>query len=193
MFLFINKAWGYGDENPDHYFLALNYRISELQGAVALAQLEKLDGVVQNRIKTANLMSERLQDIPGILPPEVEPQAVHSYWKYVVRVDSDIVAGGAVGFGAQLCARGIACAPCYIQKPAFACEIFQKQRTFGKSGFPFTLARPEAIDYRKEFFPGTFAGLETIVVLPWNELYTEEHVDYLAHELTAAALKCTQD
>ena len=26
MFLFINKAWGYGDAKPDHYFLALNYR-----------------------------------------------------------------------------------------------------------------------------------------------------------------------
>src|SRR5207248_1350396 len=26
--LFINKAWGYGDANPDHYFLALNYRMS---------------------------------------------------------------------------------------------------------------------------------------------------------------------
>jgi dTDP-4-amino-4,6-dideoxygalactose transaminase len=34
MFLFINKAWGYGDPKPDHYFLALNYRMSELQGAV---------------------------------------------------------------------------------------------------------------------------------------------------------------
>ena len=41
--LFINKAWGYGDANPDHYFLALNYRMTELQGAVALAQLGKLE------------------------------------------------------------------------------------------------------------------------------------------------------
>ena len=32
--LFVNKAWGYGDPNPDHYFLALNYRLTELQGAV---------------------------------------------------------------------------------------------------------------------------------------------------------------
>jgi len=31
MFLYINKAWGYGDANADHYFMALNYRISELQ------------------------------------------------------------------------------------------------------------------------------------------------------------------
>ena len=41
MYLFINKAWGYGDPKPDHYFLALNYRMTELQGAVALAQLRQ--------------------------------------------------------------------------------------------------------------------------------------------------------
>jgi dTDP-4-amino-4,6-dideoxygalactose transaminase len=37
--LFTDKAWGYGDPNPDHYFLAPNYRMTELVGAVALAQL----------------------------------------------------------------------------------------------------------------------------------------------------------
>ena len=42
MRLFIDKAWGYGDERPDHTFAALNGRMSELQGAVALAQLGKL-------------------------------------------------------------------------------------------------------------------------------------------------------
>ena len=29
--LYVNKAWGYGDPTPDHYFLALNYRMTELQ------------------------------------------------------------------------------------------------------------------------------------------------------------------
>jgi dTDP-4-amino-4,6-dideoxygalactose transaminase len=33
MRLFSDKAWGYGDSDPDHYFLALNYRMTELQGA----------------------------------------------------------------------------------------------------------------------------------------------------------------
>ena len=37
--LFVNKAWPYGEVGPDHEFLALNYRMSELQGAVAVAQL----------------------------------------------------------------------------------------------------------------------------------------------------------
>ena len=46
MYLSINKAWGYGDPRPDHYFIALNYRMSEVTGAVAGAQLKKLPTVV---------------------------------------------------------------------------------------------------------------------------------------------------
>src|SRR6476620_11297833 len=52
-FLFINKAWGYGDPQPDHYFLALNYRMTELAGAVAVAQLNKLADSVERRVELA--------------------------------------------------------------------------------------------------------------------------------------------
>jgi dTDP-4-amino-4,6-dideoxygalactose transaminase len=65
VFLFINKAWGYGDPQPDHYFLALNYRMSELQSAAALAQLDKLDGSVNSRIAAARRMDEKLAGIKG--------------------------------------------------------------------------------------------------------------------------------
>ena len=37
MFLFINKAWGYGRPTAGSLFLALNYRMTELHGAVAVA------------------------------------------------------------------------------------------------------------------------------------------------------------
>jgi len=99
-------------------------------------------------------------------------------------VDSQVVADGAVGLAKALKSeKGIFSAPRYIQKPAFQCEIFREQRTFGKSRFPFTLARPEAVDYNPEQFPGTFAGLESVLVLPWNENYTEEHVNYIAQAI----------
>ncbi len=65
MFLFINKAWGYGDPKPDHYFLALNYRMSELQGAVAVAQLPKLERVVDRRIAAADRLTAQLAGHPG--------------------------------------------------------------------------------------------------------------------------------
>jgi dTDP-4-amino-4,6-dideoxygalactose transaminase len=83
--------------------------------------------------------------------------------------------------------QGIASAPRYIQKPAFMCEIFQKQRTFGDSHFPFNLARPETVDYNRVKFPGTFEALQSVLVLPWNERYTEEHVDYIADAVRDAA------
>jgi perosamine synthetase len=180
MFLFVNKAWGYGDAHPDHYFLALNYRLSELQGAVAAAQIEKLEAVVQSRIAAANNLTRQIRDLPGITTPKIGSGNVHVYWKYALMVDSARFHGGMTGLARFLAERGISSAPRYIQKPAFQCAIFQEQRTFGKSRFPFTHARPEAVHYDPELFPGTFQGLERVLVLPWNERYTDEHVNYIA-------------
>lgn len=183
MFLFINKGWGYGDTHPDHYFLALNYRMSELQGAVAVAQLPKLEGVVQRRIAAAHTLTGLLRDAPGVEPPFVYPGNVHTYWKYPVRVDAKIVPGGAIGLGKSLKAKEISCAPRYIQKPAFMCEVLQKKNTLGTSQFPFSLARAEAADYNPARFPQTFLALQNLLVLPWNENYTEEHLQYIANSI----------
>lgn len=186
IFLFINKAWGYGDTQPDHYFLALNYRMSELQGAVALAQLEKLDAVVKSRISAARALTKKLDGPVGVETPRVNSKNLHTYWKYCLRVDGRVIPDGAPGLARLLAEKGIASAPRYIQKPAFMCEVFQKQRTFGESRYPFTLARPEAVDYARSRFPGTFEALEGVLVLPWNERYTEEHVDYIAQSIHQA-------
>lgn len=187
MFLFINKAWGYGDANPDHYFLALNYRISELQAAVAVAQLEKLDWVCESRTKMADKLTEKLQGIRGIETPKVTPNSVHVYWKYCLSVDDSVIKDGAVGMAKLLKGKNIFSAPRYIQKPAFMCEVFQKQRTFGNSNFPFNLARPEAVDYSREKFEGTYKALHNVLVLPWNEMYTDEHIDYIADAVREVA------
>jgi perosamine synthetase len=186
VFLLINKAFGYGDPNPDHYFLALNYRMSELQGAVAVAQLDKLSYSVARRREAAENLTNLLSGLPGINTPCVGSNNVHSYWKYCLSVDGKTVAGGAVALAGMLKEKGIFSAPRYIQKPAFMCEVFQRQRTFGSSRYPFTLARPEAVDYRPELFPGTFAGLDAILVLPWNERYTDGHVEYIAGSIRQA-------
>jgi dTDP-4-amino-4,6-dideoxygalactose transaminase len=183
MFLFINKAWGYGDANPDHYFLALNARLSELQGAVALAQLAKLDDNVACRVARARQLSALLSGVPGISLPDVPDGDVHVYWKYCLGVDANLIRGGALALGKSLQQHGVACVPRYIQKPAFECAVIRDRQTFGTSGFPFTLARPAAVDYRRERFRGTFEGLERILVLPLNERYEPAHIDYVARRI----------
>ncbi len=180
VYLFVNKAWGYGDPKPDHYFLALNGRMSELQGAVAVAQLKKLDGVVESRCTAASKLTAALGEMPGVETPWIDSRAMHTFWKYCLYIDSDMIEGGAPGFAAKLKDRGIASAPRYIQKPAFACEVFREQRTFGSSRWPFTLARPEAVDYDRSRFPGTYEALDRVLVLPWSERYTTDHLDYIA-------------
>ncbi len=187
MYLFINKAWGYGDANPDHYFLALNYRLSELQGAVAYAQLQKLDRNVAVRRERAAELTERLRLVPGIGTPIVPAPGVHTYWKYAIRIDAKVYPGGPPAFAKLLRDSNVTSAPRYIQKPSFMCEVFQKRRTFGKSEFPFSIARPEAVDYRIERFPGTIEGLAHVLVLPINERYTQEHVRYVADAIASTA------
>ena len=193
MFLFINKAWGYGDPQPDHYFIALNYRLSELQGAVAVAQLAKLPAVVEKRTAAARTLTGRLQGLPGVETPWVEPGNEHTYWKYCLRVDRRKLPGGVTELAKFLKGHGIASAPRYIQKPAFQCEVFQKQRTFGNSRWPFALARPEAVDYDRARFPGTFEALEGVLVLPWNERYTDEHLEYLAESIHEGVARLTEE
>jgi dTDP-4-amino-4,6-dideoxygalactose transaminase len=191
MYLYINKAWGYGDPQPDHYFLALNYRMSELQGAVALAQLPKLEGVVEQRVRMADRLTAHLGDLPGIEVPWSAFGADHVFWKYCVMVDDRIVKGGAPELAKVLKTYDIASIPRYIQKPAFMCEVIRDQRTLGDSRWPFTLARAEAVDYDRSGYPGTFRALDRILVLPWNERYTEEHVDYLAESFRTAVASLT--
>ncbi len=184
--LFVNKAWPYGEENPDHEFLALNSRMTELQGAVANGQLDKLEAGVAQRVEMARLLTDDLVGLPGITAPVVRADDLMTFWKYPLLVDPAVVPGGPQALAAELRVGGIASAPRYIQKPAFACRVFTEQRTFGDSRWPFTLARPDAVDYRSERFPGTYSFLDNVLVLPWNERYETHHVELLGERIRTA-------
>jgi len=189
LYLCINKAWGYGDQNPDHYFIALNYRMTELQAALAVEQLKKLDRSVEQRQRMAKLLDGKIADIEGIESYKPATNATMTYWKYCLRVDDTKIEDGSVGLAKALKVYDVASAPRYVVKPAFMCRVFTEQNTFGDSHFPFNLARPEAVDYSPEKFPGTFKGLHDVLVLPINERYEEKHIEFLASSIREAVEK----
>jgi dTDP-4-amino-4,6-dideoxygalactose transaminase len=182
----VNKSWPYGEPNPDHRSIALNYRLTELQGAVALGQLSKLPAGVARRRAVAARLDEALAGVPGLTLAPARDDHEHAYWRYVVHIDPEVVPGGPVAVAAELRPFGIAAAPRYISKPAFRCGVFADRNTMGDSHWPFSLARPDALDYSAERFPGTFAFLDSVLVLALNERYTAKHTEYVARGLRTA-------
>ena len=83
----------------------------------------------------------------------------------------DVIPGGPPTLAAELRVGGIASAPRYIQKPAFACRVFTEQRTFGPEPLALHARAARGGGLCAERFPGTFAFLDRVLVLPWNERY----------------------
>lgn len=74
-----------------HDEISDNYRFTNLQAAVGLAQLERLDEFVQLKRKMGKYYTERLKDIKGIaLPVEQTEYANNIYWVFGIVLSDDI-------------------------------------------------------------------------------------------------------
>ncbi len=72
-----------------HRELGFNFRMTNIQAAIGLAQLERADELVEMRRRNARLYNERLREVRGIgLPPEKE-WAKNVYWMYSITVEDD--------------------------------------------------------------------------------------------------------
>jgi perosamine synthetase len=82
----------------------LNYRISDILCAVGIPQMQRLDELLADRTRVAAGYSERLADLPVLLPRADEGD-VHGWQAYVLQVDDrDRVLAGlrAQGIEAQI-------------------------------------------------------------------------------------------
>lgn len=70
-----------------HKFVGFNYRMTNLQAAVGLAQVEQMDKFVENRRRNALEYNCRLHGIPGITTPPQAPWAKNVYWMYGLLVN----------------------------------------------------------------------------------------------------------
>lgn len=72
-----------------HVAIGFNYRMSELQAAVALAQLERIEELVGNRIEVAKIFDEAIS-CTDLLKKQFEPAGVlNSYWSYSLVLNTD--------------------------------------------------------------------------------------------------------
>jgi perosamine synthetase len=71
-----------------HEDLGYNFRLTNLQAAIGLAQLERIEELIQRKRWMATAYTERLCDLDGIQLPVQEPWARNVYWMYGIVLNS---------------------------------------------------------------------------------------------------------
>ena len=184
--LFSDKGWDYqymGDR--DHAFLAPNYRMTELQAAVGLAQLEKVRSVVERRIELGQRLTDQITSATGITTIPLENDREVSWWNYIFHItghDPD-------EFCRVVRAEGVSVSPHYIKDPIFLRgDFLTKGQTYGNSKFPFNSPYvSKAYHYGPDLVPNAVKGLSTVSVIGIHEHMSDGDIDDIATAINKVA------
>ena len=117
-----------------HEELGWNFRFTNLQAAVGLAQLEKLDEHIKRKRRMGQLYFELLRDIPGLqLPLPKTDYAENIYWVYGI-VLKDQVPFDAEEAMHRLKEKGIGTRPFFW--PMHEQPVFKKMELFNGEQYP---------------------------------------------------------
>jgi perosamine synthetase len=148
-------------------FAAPQTNMTELQAAVARAQLCKLEGCVARRQRAADELNGLLIDVQGLTLPIAAPGCTHAYARYVIQVDPVLIYGGAEALAADLAHAGI---PSYTLPAKLACDWDIAAMRCG----------------RAHDVPNARRAAQNLLLLPWNEFYDPPQIQFLANELIQA-------
>ena len=70
-----------------HAHIGYNYRMTNLQAALGVAQMERIEQVLVRKRRHARLYNSLLKEVPGITLPLEAPWARHVYWLYTILIE----------------------------------------------------------------------------------------------------------
>jgi dTDP-4-amino-4,6-dideoxygalactose transaminase len=132
--------------------LGHNFRMNEIEAAIANVQLKKLDSIVHERQSQAMALTQRLSHLPGLRTPKVDRGNSHVYYMYAMQIDPDL---GIDKFTlvAKLAEFGIPNISTSYRN-LHLLPLFQKKIAYGKEGYPWTSSRARKnISYLKGICP----------------------------------------
>ncbi len=166
-----------GVRNPE--FLAPNYRMSEPQAAVSTAQMERLPMIAQNRQRIGTRLNERLGDLPGFHPPQVDPEDYCTFWFYLFRIDPHSFRCSRDELVSALKAEGVKAKASYTKVPVYRWPVFQNHAFFG-GRWPLKEMGLTGMDYREVCCPVAEDILKTSIRVSVHEGMDDSFVDQLA-------------
>ncbi|HUW60849.1 MAG TPA: DegT/DnrJ/EryC1/StrS family aminotransferase [Candidatus Bathyarchaeia archaeon] len=167
-----------------HNMVGFNYRMTEMQSAIGLAELDRMDSWnMPRRRRNAGILLEELGEIPQILYLPVDtPHRRNGWYVFPITLDIDRM---SCDMGQFLEALGAEGAPCWrVFWPQCHTErAFQEHNAYGRSGFPFKskeYADPAAVDYTKVNVPNAIWHQSRTFITFIFPTYEEHHMHGIA-------------
>ena len=121
----------------EHDSLGYNYRLSDINCALGITQLARLDEVIAARAQVAQFYDEALREIPEVIAPRLtEPDAVISWFVYVVRLSDEFNRGDRDRVIAELKRQGIGARNYF--PPIHLQPLYQRMFGYRAGSFPVT-------------------------------------------------------
>ena len=170
-----------------HNMIGWNYRMTEMQSAIGLAELDRMDDWnLPTRKRNAYIILDALRDLPAVkyLPIDT-PERRNGWYTMAISLDIEKMDCDIAGFVQAAGAEG---APVWkVFWPQCHTErAFTEKRSFGRTGFPFTsreYTNPESVEYAKVEVPNAiWHESHTFTCFPFPS-FTEEDMRQVADAL----------
>jgi len=136
--------------------LGWNYRMNEIEAAIARVQLTKIEDLLERRRALVAHLEKQLKKIPGIITPVVKNNTTHSYYRYALKLDPEKISVPAQIFVKALQSEGIDFYPSYDL--LYLQPLYQQRIVYGAEGCPFTCHHYTGnVDYSKGICPNAEA------------------------------------
>lgn len=114
-----------------------NFRLGEIECAIGIEQLKKLEGLVAGRQGAAARLTRGLNGLPGLRTPVIKPGCTHAYYMYPLVLDTEQLGVSRHRIYQALEAEGVqGLAEGYVTLHLL--PMYQKKIAYGSKGFPWT-------------------------------------------------------
>jgi perosamine synthetase len=147
-----------------HERIGYNFRLSEVNAAIGVAQLHRLDEILEGRRRVANAYMQRLMGVCELVLPTVEPEVKPSWFVFVVRLETRFAEEERDRIINNMRAHDVGAAayfPCIHLQPCY-------QRKYG---------------FRRGMFPIAESVSQRTIALPFYGSLSKREVDLVAQTL----------
>jgi dTDP-4-amino-4,6-dideoxygalactose transaminase len=166
-------------DNPEELcnMLGYNFRMGEIEAAIASVQLTKLARRVESRQRIASELNAGLSLLRGLKTPKVSEGATHVYYVYGLVLDIETIGASREHILEALRAEGVPALIAGYQN-LHLLPLFRKKIAYGTKGFPWTSPYcenelhygPNLCPVAEKLHSETFLGLNICM----NELPAED-------------------